>query len=593
MIPTAGKEGLVENADAKCARLQQEGMAAFLDGQCDRAAEIWREWKRLDPDNPKASMLVGDALSRKGDRAGAITEYDRSLELDPGQVSLAIRRAEFYSALDQPQHAMETLNLYARLFPGNMEILLAEARWLGENGRREESAEVARRIVGVTPDNVDALALLLGLTPSPEERRKTIEQLVAAGANPKNHMALGNAVWKYALTAQPDAEPLNALVESIAVKTTDPKVGELFGRIKLRAEPVTEKMNGTTLSTNRWWMDGCTMTAATNGGTMFVMDPNHSEGSLRLLGSLRLRNSFIEALIGQTRGSFWLYACRTPEHMARFGFSDDGFLHLQTWNGNRLMAQHKLEYKLPAVPVRLCLEVKADGAMGYVNGKPAFSEYLALTPEMGFGWVGLAMNASVRGQASVEITGLSAGPLPMRLGVLSAGTRTEAEADAQLSAIRQDVTRLTAICPAGSSLQADGTWTTLPGGDREINKLFARYYRLWLTPVVECQAPSAVKPEALEVRAKETGADGFILKFKEWPGDPWVTSLRQAMKDSSLRLIVATGNASNAVTRIQPVARGIEFTAGVGQPSNARMIRRAGLANDAVLAAQEPLLIEY
>lgn len=181
----------------------------------------------------------------------------------------------------------------------------------------------------------------------------------------------------------------------------------------------------------------------------------------------------------------------------------------------------------------------------------------------------------------------------MRLGVLLAGTRTDAEADAQLSAIRQDVHHLTAICPAGTTIQADGTWTTLPGGDRDISRVFTRYYRLWLTPVVECQAPSAIKPEALEAHAKETGSDGFILKFNAWPGDLWVDSLRQAMKNSDLRILVITVNASDAITKIQPVARGIEFTAGSKSPGSAKFMRRTGSADEAILESTDPLLIAY
>ncbi len=593
MIPPAGKKGLIESDEAKCSRLEREGMAAYLDGQYERAVELWREWKRLEPDSPKACMLVGDALSRKGDLADAVAEYDASLELEPGQFALAIRRAEIYSAQGQPQRTLESLNLYARLFPDNVEILLAQARWLGENGRRDEAVTVARRLVEMAPDNVNALALLVRLTPLPEEHRKAMARLVDAGANPKNHMALGEAVWKFALTAQPGAEALNALVESIAEKTTDSRVWQLYGRIKPQTRTVTEKMNGAPISTNRWWVDGGTLTVANNGGTVFAAETNRTEGTLRLLGTLRLRNSFVETLVGKTRGSFWLYICRTPEHMARFGWADDGYLRLQTWSGNRLMAERKLEYKPAAGPVRLRLEARADGIMGYLNGKPAFAECLLLPPDMCFGWLGLAVHSIVRGQASAEFSALSAGPLPMRLGVLLAGTRTEPEADAQLNAVRQDVAHLTAICPAGSVLQADGSWNTLPGSERDINKLFARYYRLWLIPVVECEAPAALKPELFETRAQQTGADGFVLMFKEWPGDRWVASLAQAMKESSLRLVVASMNASNAVTRIQPVARGAEFTAGAGESSSVRFIRRSGAADDAVLAGQEPLLIAY
>lgn len=595
IIPPAGGGGMLENDETKCTRLQQEGMAAYLDGQYNRAAELWQEWKRLEPDNPKASMLLGDALSRKGDLAGAIEEYNLSLELDPGQISLAIRRADFYSILGQPQRTLDSLNLYGRLFPGNAEILMAQAHWLGANGRHEEGAAVARRLVGSASDNVDALALLLGLTASPEERQKTMDQLVAAGANPKNQMALGQAIWKFALTALPHSDSLAALVETIAEKTKDPRIKELYGRIKLQSEPVTEKMNGALLSTNRWWTEGAALTTVTEAGTVFSVSPNYTEGTLRLLGSLRLRNSFIEALVGPTRGNLWLYACRTPEYMARFGFSDDGTLRIQTWKANRLLAEHKLEYTRNPTPVRLRLEVKGQGLMGYVDGKPAFPESLQLPPEMGFGWIGLAVHATTRGQASAVLGGLSAGPLPMRLGVIPVRAGTDAENDALVNTLRQDVASLTALCPEGITLQADGIWASLPGSDREINRVFARYYRLWLTPMIECQAPGAVKPEMLEARAREMGVDGFILKFKEWPGDSWVASLRQAMRDSPLRLlVVATTSANNALVRIQPLARGVEFNTGDGPATSARVIRRAGLSEmPAMLSSQAPLLITY
>jgi Tfp pilus assembly protein PilF len=161
MIPTGAEGTTIESQEAKSSRLQQEGLAAYLEGQYERAVTTWREWLKMEPDNPKACMLIGDALVRQGDLKSAAREYDRSLELDPGQISLAIRRATLSVSLGEPDKAADFLNLYARLFPGNPEILLAQIRWLNDANRVDEAATVARKLLEMDPENLEALTILL------------------------------------------------------------------------------------------------------------------------------------------------------------------------------------------------------------------------------------------------------------------------------------------------------------------------------------------------------------------------------------------------------------------------------------------------
>ncbi|MBM4156032.1 MAG: tetratricopeptide repeat protein [Lentisphaerae bacterium] len=590
MIPTSGEGVTIESQEAKSARLQQEGLAVFLDGQFDRAIQLWREWLTIEPDNPKAYMLVGDALARKGDLKGAAREYDRSLDIDPGQISLAIRRAQLHSSLGEPERAAESLNLYARLFPGNPEVLLAQARWLNENGRGEEAAEVARKLVDIEPKNVEALTMMLRLSRSDAEYRDVMERLVAAGGEPENHLALGQAVWKYELTSLPGAESLVALVRDIASKTKDPRVAEIFGRMAPRVEPVNETLADGRLS-SRWWVEGGVLAPGADGGALFSAGEAYSEGALRLLGSLNLRNVFVEATVGRTSGNFWLYTSRTTEHMARFGFSDAGFLHLQTWRSGRLVAERKMEWKRPDGRFRMRMEANGDGIMGYVDGRPMFGARLLLPPDMGLGWAGLAVHAAEKGRASAEVYGISAGASPMRLGVL-APVATAAEADAQLATVRQDVSQLTALCPAWFTIQPDGRWVSAQTADRRIYDVFARYHRMWMTPLVDCRASAGVISDDLEAKAKEAGVDGFILMFKEWPGDEWVASVRQRMKGSSLRIMVAAVDKTGRA-RMQPVARGGEFTNGTGDPIDVRIVRRGDLKDAAEVSSPDPVMLGY
>jgi hypothetical protein len=343
---------------------------------------------------------------------------------------------------------------------------------------------------------------------------------------------------------------------------------------------------------NRWWTDGASIVPGRDGGASLVAGENNTEGSLRLLGSMHLRNAFIEATIGPSSGNLWLYTSRTADHLARFGFTDAGYLHLQTWRGGRLTGERKMEWKRPDGSVRLRMEANGDGIMGYVDGRPAFGSRLHLPRDMGAGWLGVAVHSVERGRASADLLSLTAGAAPMRLGIL-APTASASDADAQLAAVRQDVSQLTAICPAWFTIDNAGQWTA-SASDRQIYSVFARYHRLWLAPFVECKASSGVQPGDLEARALETGADGFILMFKEWPGDEWVASLRDRMRASSLRILVASAGKDGRVARALPVAQGNEFGNGTGDAMEVRIVRRSDLQGaEGVSSGTDPTMIGY
>lgn len=593
MIPAAGDDDTIESQEAKSSRLQQEGLAAYLDAQYDRAVKIWSDWRAMESDNPKASMLIGDALVRAGDLRGAAREYDRSLDLDPGQISLAVRRAGLSTSLEETDKAIELLNLYARLFPGNPDILLAQARWLNDNNRGEEAAVVARMLVEFDPANVEALTMLLRFTKSGEEYRDIMDRVVASGAKPENHLPLAQAAWKYELTCMQGAEPLISLIRNIAKSTKDPRVAELVNRMNPIAEPAVETFADGQISA-RWWVEGGRLVPGVNGGAVFASGETYSEGSLRLLGSLHLRNVYIEADVGRARGNFWLYSSRTADHMARFGFTDAGYLHLQVWRGGRLLGERKMEWKPPAEGrVRLRMEANGDGIMGYIDGRAAFGARVQLPSDVGTGWAGLSVHAVERGKASAELFGLTAGASPARLGVLAPVAST-AEADAQLALVREDVANLTALCPAWYTIQPDGRWASAQLEDRRIYDIFARYHRIWLTPFVDCQSPSAVLPQDLEARAAEASIDGFILMFKEWPGDEWVVSMRDRMRESKLRILVVSVDATGRSARVRPIARGGDFLSGAaGEPQDMLIVRRAEFKDGGASAPMQPVMIGY
>lgn len=588
MIPGGAERGMIETDEIRAARLQQEGLAAYLDGQYDRAAQLWQEWSAIEPENPKVYMLIGDALSRKGDLRGALEYYDRSLDLDPGQVTLAIRRAGMLVAMGESERAMQSLNLYARLFPGNPDVLLAQARWLVDNRRTDEALTAARKLLKVQPDHIEALAMIARHTRDEAEYRDSITRLAAAGLRPDNHLSFAQSAWKYELPALPAATPLLASLRSIAAQNRDPRVSELCARMLPSAAPVVETMAEGRLS-DRWWIEGGDTSPRVGGGVRLVAGEAYSETSARLLGSLQARDASIEATVGAVRGSFWLYARRTERHLVRFGFSE-GRLHLQVWREGRLVQEMKREGLPPNETIRLRLEVNGRGAIGFVNGEPAFPARLVIPSDVRAGWVGLAIHSPARGQGAADLISLRAGFLRPRLAAL-APTSGADDTDQQLAAVRGDIPYLTALCPAWFTIETDGRWGGPATPDPSTYQLFARYHRVWLLPMVECRNIAGATAAELETRARELKVDGMTLVFHTWPGNDWCVALADRLATSPLTIVVLAMATTGQSARVAIISGGIVDFGGE-QETTLRVVRRAALT-PADLAGFEGVLIGY
>lgn len=535
MIPTGPQQGGMETDEARAARLQQEGLTAFLDGQYDKAVELWQEWSKIEPENPKVYMLIGDALARKGDLRGAVEHYDRSLEIDAGQIALVIRRAGTLVAMGESERAMQSLNLYARLFPGHPDVLLAQARWLVDHRRTDEAVAAARKLLKVMPGHVEALAMVARHTREAAEYRDTIARLATVGHQPDNHLSFAQSAWRYELLTLPGAAPLIATLRAISAQSRDPRVLELCSRMLPNRAPVIEAMTDGRLSA-RWWVEGGEILPRPGGGVRLAAGEAYTEASVRLLGSMQAEDALIEASVGAVRDSIWLYARRTDRHLVRFG-SSEGRLHLQVWSEGRILQELKREWMPPSELVRLRLEVNGCGAMGFVNGEPAFATRLAIPSDVRAGWVGLSVNSPTRGRAAANVATLMAGFLRPRLAAFPPASTPE-QTDQQLAAIRNDVPYLTAICPAWFAVEPNGRWNAVEITDFSIYQIYARYHRIWLLPMVECRGLTGVIPADLETRGKELKLDGFTLMFRMWPGDDWVTALAERLAESPMTIIV-------------------------------------------------------
>lgn len=83
--------------------------------------------------------------------------------------------------MGRDDESREQLNLYARVFPENPDILIAQARWLARHKRRVEARAMVETLVAESPLNLEAQLALLELQDQPAERHHTMRGILELG----------------------------------------------------------------------------------------------------------------------------------------------------------------------------------------------------------------------------------------------------------------------------------------------------------------------------------------------------------------------------------------------------------------------------
>ncbi len=534
-IPMRTGTNLEETVEIRIARLQREGQAAYLDGQFNEAIGLWTEWCELDPANPRPRMLVGDAFLRKDDTEQAIANYDRSLALNQGQISLVIRRVKLLTKVGRLNDAVESLNLYARLYPNEASILLAQAEWLWRQNRIAEAVQLVRRIIQLEPDNMEANAMALRMPLEPDEFDARLAAFVKLGEHPSRQNELGQAVWKYDLLGLPRTDSLMRLVRQISEqKTKGPDAG-IFMRLNPRFEPVLESCAGGKLS-EAWWMDGGMFNPKGEAGVL-TADSSHSEPFLRLLGSEHIRDGFVEATVKKVNGSFWLYARRTADHFVRFGFDERQKLYLQVWRSGHTVASQIKPWTLPEAGARIRLETRGGGLIGLVDGVPVFPAPLDVPPDLSRGWIGVSVFQRARGTAQAVLSSISAGPLMSRLALLPP-LKTAKEVDALLAQLQPEFNSISDLAPRWFRISQTGSWSATLEEDEQILRLVARYYHVRLLPTIEAPFAAALTGADLVKVAAQHDLDGFTVLLEKMPDPTWIEKMEQELADTSVTVLV-------------------------------------------------------
>lgn len=96
---------------------RNRGMAYGLERNLERAFADYDRAIEVDPGNPRGFLVRGNALSERKDTAGAIADYSRAIALDPNYVMALSGRAEAYRSARDYSHAIADYDRLIALEP--------------------------------------------------------------------------------------------------------------------------------------------------------------------------------------------------------------------------------------------------------------------------------------------------------------------------------------------------------------------------------------------------------------------------------------------------------------------------------------------
>ncbi len=528
----------VRNTALQSQLLNKQGRDAFDAGHYNEALEAWTQWINLEPKNPRPVALVGDLYLRSEDLENAVSYYQKSLELQPGQIGLMSRLARLLDEkMEDPEAAKQMLNHFARLFPTSSGVALTQAEWLIRRNRYEEAVEIIGAVVDEDPENLKAMSIIHPLLRSQDERYENMLKMLEIGQLPGREANLGYTIKDDGLLTRPESWVLMDFIYRMAGESPSAEQRVLFENLLPRDTITAEDFRIGRLSSN--WISSHQEVFEEGGSMILSADATQAEAFLRLKRSDAMHNGFVEAWIDDSQGYFWMYARRGQGNMVRFGFADNGQLYLQVWMNDRLINnQTRIWSRLPGDAV-LRLELQGDGAMGYINGEKAFSSPVTIPENMGLGWWGIAPWSAKLGTASVTVSKVSGGPLPVRLGLIPQQELNKPSAD-KVGALSERFTsvasELSTLAPEWYTQDDRGDLSRLVFEEDEELRLMSRYYRMRLLPMLRVRSYRALDLSELGKVALEQRVDGFTLLVERMPEPEWLEQAQMMVMKSGITL---------------------------------------------------------
>lgn len=535
------------NNEVRSRILWEQGFDAFNRGAFDDAIANWTRWSEVEPYNEKPLRLIGDVYQRKQDYNQAIAFYEKSLELNPGQVDLVVITATLLERFSAKQdEAASMLGLYHRLFPENSEISLSQAGMLLRQGKSVDAGKRIEEVIRQNPDDLTALALLHPLLQSPKKRIENIKKIYVLGTRLGMYEHFANTLKGFNLLIWPESWRLMGLVEERAAE--DQEGARFYTSLVPRKTVVREKFRVGVASDN--WINETAIDEGNRDSLYVSAAPTSTEAAIILKNSDGLRNGFIEATLQEARGFFWLYARRSEGNMIRFGFEPSGRLYMQIWHNGEIVTNINREWERPATGVNLRLEVRGDAVYGFVDGRPAFGTPLQIPSDMNLGWWGMAPWAPQFGVAQAVVSELAGGPLPVNIAIYRGHMGDNAD-DMLVDKVKANTHTLSVFSPAWFFQDLSGEIHSELDHKLPSLRLLTRYYKIRLYPLVRSASARNLNVKQLVDLAKVHKVQGFTLEFTRLPDEVWFDEAEEMLVGTGLGLLAVQFDTSGEIAEIR------------------------------------------
>ncbi|HEV2423784.1 MAG TPA: tetratricopeptide repeat protein [Terriglobia bacterium] len=119
----------------------------------DRAKAAAQSAARLGRGLPEVLIAIGDLKRHTGDYAGAVTDLQQALSIDPNNVDAYQRLGNAYNELGRTDDAERAFREATRLRPSCWECYNSLGEFLEAHGRFPEASQAWQRIIDLAPDN--------------------------------------------------------------------------------------------------------------------------------------------------------------------------------------------------------------------------------------------------------------------------------------------------------------------------------------------------------------------------------------------------------------------------------------------------------
>lgn len=515
--------------------LRRKGYLAYAEGEYAEATNHWGRWCHAEPGNAEPWMLYGHALARLPDPEAAVKAYQISLRLNPGQIDLMVECARLYDVNGHPDAAEELLDTYARAFPDDPKIAIAQSSWLERHGKRSAARKLLTELIARRSNDIHSRLALHNLLDLPADRYLNMHALLKLGSGgPSRILAFGHDIASSEILTMPEASIFFDFIRETAEFGPTEAVRSLYAGFIPPAAPITETFDASRLS-GRWEARGTTIAAIT-GNYNLQAAADMAEAYLRLRRSELIRDGFIEVHISESVGALWLYARRSSRSMVRFGFEDDGYIRIQSWEDGEIRTGDSVSWIRPTGDFTMRLEVRGDGAMGYIDGRPAFNAPLMIPSDIAYGWWSIAPYSPELGNARARIGILSAGPL--NPGIVMLRETDAAKIADDLDGIRPNIRNVSALAPVLFEQIPDGSVPLTPIADFMPLKIFASYHRLRLMPAISLDYYSDINPETIVRIIEKHSLQGVVLLVRTMPNESWFEKMTALLETTSASLMV-------------------------------------------------------